>query len=75
MTPNAVSEPKSHAVAADGNYLTLAQCRVILERLPKGHPLRKAALRDVRVLGGYARALSKEAVQLFKGRKRRSTGV
>lgn len=54
------------AIDAEGNRLTLAECRVILERLPYRHPARKAALRDVAVLGRFAREVGREAVALYR---------
>lgn len=71
--PNGVSASQSSVIAAGGNALTLGQCRVILERLPKGHPARKAALHDVKVVAGYAKAVVRDAMAQLTASSRRAT--
>lgn len=54
-----------HTICATGNLLTLKEIRLILAMYPKGHPLRKIAYRDVKILRGFAAECGRQAIRLL----------
>ena len=55
-------------IKSAGVLLTLREIDLILHTHPKGHPVRKMALRDIATYRRYATACGKQAVALWKQR-------
>lgn len=53
-------------VKSTGTLLTIREIEVILRTYPKGHPMRRFALRDVKVLRHYAAECGRQAVALWR---------